>query len=251
MIDDRIIGKNIRDSRLKKRYTQKNLADKLCVTKQAVSNWENGKNRPDEDIRPRLSQILGISIEYVDYTGGHSMTIKPLADIDTIQELKGAIDTLINNVQIDNEYQISIRTLLEMTLWTVTGFEYYKNQKYYDGEETCDWETIAWALQALIDDNELYPIDDYIRQGSPVNYDSKVKNKINSMAFTTGFELFKDFDDDGYSQEFPQLVGRYAEEYGIKLCTLIPDKQDDILSLYKISLYNLGDFIYSISTNRA
>ena len=251
MVDDRIIGKNIKDSRNQKKYTQEDLAKLLNVTKQAVSNWENAKNRPDEDIRPQLSQILGISIEYVDCAGGQSMTIKPLADIDTIKELKDAIDTIMKNVQIDKEYQISIRTLLEMTLWIITGYEYYKHHKYYNDESECEWRTIAWALQALIDDNEPYPIDDYIRQGSPVTYDNKLKNKINSMAFTTGCELFQDFDDNGYRQEFPQHVGRYAEEYGIKLCTLLPDNQDDILSLYKISLYNLADYIYSLSTNNA
>ena len=37
-----MIGKNIKQFRNEKNMTQDQLAEKLSVTRQAVSNWENG-----------------------------------------------------------------------------------------------------------------------------------------------------------------------------------------------------------------
>ena len=41
------LGENLRKYRKQKGLTQDELAEKLYVTRQAVSNWENGKNQPD------------------------------------------------------------------------------------------------------------------------------------------------------------------------------------------------------------
>ena len=43
----REIGKNIRDLRQRCQLTQEELAQKLHVTRQTVSNYEMGKSRPD------------------------------------------------------------------------------------------------------------------------------------------------------------------------------------------------------------
>ena len=41
------VGENIKNIRKKNNITQEELAEKLNVTRQAVSNWENGKTEPD------------------------------------------------------------------------------------------------------------------------------------------------------------------------------------------------------------
>ena len=43
----RDIGKNIRDLRKRQNMTQDELAARLFVTRQTVSNYENGRTRPD------------------------------------------------------------------------------------------------------------------------------------------------------------------------------------------------------------
>ena len=43
------IGKNIRNLRKQKKMSQEHLAGLLHVTRQAVSNWENGKSQPYMD----------------------------------------------------------------------------------------------------------------------------------------------------------------------------------------------------------
>lgn len=56
------IGKFILELRKKNNLTQKELADKLGVTYQAVSKWENGKNIPDISILKIICEEYNIDI---------------------------------------------------------------------------------------------------------------------------------------------------------------------------------------------
>ena len=51
------IGKFIYDLRKKYDLTQKELADKLNVTAQAVSKWENGRGVPDIELLKKLKSV--------------------------------------------------------------------------------------------------------------------------------------------------------------------------------------------------
>ncbi len=62
-----MIGRHIKSFRENKNITQSELADKLCVTRQAVSNWENEKTEPDIETLHKIADILEISIEEVIY----------------------------------------------------------------------------------------------------------------------------------------------------------------------------------------
>lgn len=61
------IGKNIRDLRNEKSMTQDQLAETLHVTRQAVSNWENGKTEPGIDTLTQIAELFDVSIERVLY----------------------------------------------------------------------------------------------------------------------------------------------------------------------------------------
>ena len=56
------IGKFISESRKSKEITQEQLAEKLGVSKNAVSKWERGLNLPDASIMQELCNILEISL---------------------------------------------------------------------------------------------------------------------------------------------------------------------------------------------
>lgn len=43
-------------------YTQEQLAERLGVTGQSVSKWENGMSNPDISILPALAEALGVDI---------------------------------------------------------------------------------------------------------------------------------------------------------------------------------------------
>ena len=57
------IGKNIKTLRKARGFTQEQLADRLGVSFQAVSKWENNANTPDIALLPALAKALGTSID--------------------------------------------------------------------------------------------------------------------------------------------------------------------------------------------
>jgi len=63
----RDIGKNIRTLRMQKKMTQDDLAEKLFVTRQTVSNYETGRSRPDVEMVLRIAEVLEVDANAVLY----------------------------------------------------------------------------------------------------------------------------------------------------------------------------------------
>ena len=63
MIDFVQVGKKIQEERLEHGMSQDMLAGILCVTRQALSRWENGLSAPSIDSLFTLSRTFGVSIE--------------------------------------------------------------------------------------------------------------------------------------------------------------------------------------------
>ena len=61
-MDSKKIGNLIYELRNKNHLTQKELANRLLVTSQAVSKWENGRGIPDIEMLQKLSEIFEIDI---------------------------------------------------------------------------------------------------------------------------------------------------------------------------------------------
>lgn len=58
-----ILAERIYESRKGLGITQEVLAEKLGITPQSVSRWENGQSRPDVDMLPRLAAFFGITVD--------------------------------------------------------------------------------------------------------------------------------------------------------------------------------------------
>lgn len=57
------IAEKIKSIRIENNYTQKELADILFVSSQAISNWENGKNYPDIPALIKISDLFDVSLD--------------------------------------------------------------------------------------------------------------------------------------------------------------------------------------------
>ncbi len=72
------IGNNIKRLRQHKNLTQDQVAEKLRVSYQAVSKWENNANAPDIALLPEIANFFGVSIDalfsdnVMDYSDLHS-----------------------------------------------------------------------------------------------------------------------------------------------------------------------------------
>ena len=94
------IGGRIRMYRKENGLTQKQLAEKINVTKSRVSNWEQGINRPDADILADLcralnvspSSILGVHLSTDNLSDKERKVIQAYRDKTEVQQ---AIDILL------------------------------------------------------------------------------------------------------------------------------------------------------------
>lgn len=62
---DNAIAVRIREQRLKRGWTQKELADKSCITYYLVCLYERGTRIPSYQTLSRVAQSLGVSVEYL------------------------------------------------------------------------------------------------------------------------------------------------------------------------------------------
>ncbi len=80
-----MIAENIRHFREERNLSQAELAERLNVTRQAVSNWECGKTEPDIETLHRISDILEVTIEELIYGTKRETTI--IHNHNTIQNI--------------------------------------------------------------------------------------------------------------------------------------------------------------------
>ena len=57
------IGKKLKEARMESKLTQEQVAEKLFVSRQTISNWENEKSYPDIISVIKLSDLYSISLD--------------------------------------------------------------------------------------------------------------------------------------------------------------------------------------------
>lgn len=97
------IGRKISELRKEKNMTQMELADKMNISFQAVSNWERGNSMPDISKLPEIAEILGVSID--ELLGEKSELLENIINNSTEEYLK-------NNSVSHNEF-IEIAPILK------------------------------------------------------------------------------------------------------------------------------------------
>ncbi|MBQ7677653.1 MAG: helix-turn-helix transcriptional regulator [Lachnospiraceae bacterium] len=71
-----MLGDQIKKLRTAAKETQTGLAKKLSVSKQAVSNWENGNVQPSVDIVCRIARHYGCTTDYLLEMHNHTFYIE-------------------------------------------------------------------------------------------------------------------------------------------------------------------------------
>ena len=107
------IGKNISKFRKVQEMTQDQLAERLHVTRQAVSNWENGKTQPDVETLEQLAECFGVSVEMMIY---------------------GKSESQGNNIIVEKTVKKGIDESLAVGIALAVVISYTK------------WQSIGWAI---------------------------------------------------------------------------------------------------------
>ena len=94
------IGKKLKDARMKSGFTQETVAEKINVSRQTISNWENEKSYPDIISVIALSDLYSTSLD--DLLKGDPEMMEHLEEctnvVKSTQKLIGAI--ILNAVTV-------------------------------------------------------------------------------------------------------------------------------------------------------
>ena len=61
------VNNNIRKLRKEKNMTQAELAEKMNVSEQLISNWESGEDCPDVEALKQLAEVFDVTVERIIY----------------------------------------------------------------------------------------------------------------------------------------------------------------------------------------
>lgn len=103
------IGNRIQKFRKEKKMTQEELAEKLGVSSQAVSKWENDASCPDISLLPQLCRVLGVSTD--ELLTGNTNEVKLLPEKE-----RKSLDELTLRVKVLSSDGDKINVNLPMTL---------------------------------------------------------------------------------------------------------------------------------------
>ena len=132
-MDQQKIGKFIQEQRKKKKLTQEQLAEKLNITKGAVSKWERGLSLMDMSLLKPLSEILDVSI--IEIINGEK-----IEDKEVKQKSEEAIEKTIKHSKTKEKKikrKTIIKTIMLIFITIIIGLLIYKTRyiKLYSNQE--------------------------------------------------------------------------------------------------------------------
>lgn len=122
------IGKRIASLRKDKGLTQEELAEKLGISGQAVSKWENDQNYPDISILPQLARLLGVTVDELLSGKQENGPVVQLLPEDKRKDMKD----MMLRIEVDSADGDRVRVNLPLALVQVildsgAEFSHYSN----------------------------------------------------------------------------------------------------------------------------
>ena len=161
-MDQERIGKFIKKIREDNKLTQKDFADRLGVTFQAVSKWENGKNVPDIAILKQISEDFNVDISEI--LNGEKNTKKtnylyPIVLVIVLIILLG-IGTIIYNKNDDYEFKTISSKCADFKITGSAAYNkdkatiYISNVEFCGKEDTTKYKEITCVLYETYKDTK-------------------------------------------------------------------------------------------------
>lgn len=104
------LGQKIAELRKKDHLSQEALAEKMNVSRQAVSKWESDQSIPDIEKIVDLSEMFGVTTDYLLKNGTPSFEIKK-QDSNPVEELPVLSDERLHNFLLTAEKNSKLRAL--------------------------------------------------------------------------------------------------------------------------------------------
>lgn len=123
--------------------TQKELADRMFVSPQAVSKWINGESQPSTDNAKLIYEILGLNlinekIKTINPISNQKMNIeKSISEINNIKKAEIEAASIIDFCGIESKYSHPISVLCKWLLSSVIGLTYHKFINHNEDDDIC------------------------------------------------------------------------------------------------------------------
>ena len=116
------IGERISELRNEKKLSQGQLADAICVSRQAISKWENGNSSPDTIHLIQLADILGTDVEYLA-TGRKPVYEEPPIVLNMVQKVDRVIEKVVEKPVIHRVIRVKyLRNPVEFAVVGLLSF---------------------------------------------------------------------------------------------------------------------------------
>jgi len=126
-----MLGEKLITLRKKYGYSQQELADKLSVTRQTISNWELNQGAPSLDKAVELAAIYGISLD-------------DLAE-NSVQVIAKEKTAKSNVLLKQAEGRMARISIFDMERWVEMGFDFNYSDKVKITEVTDRWIKIEYS----------------------------------------------------------------------------------------------------------
>lgn len=149
------VSKNIKRFRTGNGMTQDTLAEKINVTRQTVSSWENGRTQPDIEMLELLSQVFSVGIEELIYGEKNKVGLEPTKSdsrkiIKIILASLGSLFTFTGLIIIffsvwDHIPKEFLAFMMFLPLLAGAGFAAFAHSKRKDSVSWCEGASVAWS----------------------------------------------------------------------------------------------------------
>lgn len=171
--------------------SQKELAQKLNVTPQAVSKWMCGKGLPSIDLAKDIYRILGINIigEMIK-TDRRKENMKQvdLCELNNYEAAKQEAKAILSDNNIDNNYSHSVYILCERLVTAVIGLTYHQMIHNKGNDNDVDYYNIFNNIEDYFDKN----VNNHL---SEEHFTDEYNNYLDYNFFLMGADLFESFDE--------------------------------------------------------
>lgn len=127
-----MIGNRIWELRLTRNLTQEALANKLFISPQAVSKWEQGITVPDTSLLVPLADLLGVTVDFLLRDSSRTPSLDILSLLEISVEIPGGTRVMPCTIKNTSKY----------------GFKYLEfKAKFKD----CNGQTIDYCVSSISD----------------------------------------------------------------------------------------------------
>ncbi len=195
---DKIFGKRFKKLRIEKGWRQKDVAEKLGVTRQYICSIERAKKYPSVDIIQEYSKLFNVPIEYLTDVKNHSLQYEH----QVIARELGLSDTVINEFKFRQEIGYTLVGVINNIFETGYGWKFL----------LCLSDFFIADYGARADRNGEFRI---VNEDNPLLYHEMIRaDKLDKLAelrvIQVLYNIKRKFKGGKYNFEYPSYKDRDA-----------------------------------------